>query len=111
MDNLMEAVKAMPKMLSGKALASALTILPKYDENIRKENEAVRLVELSDLYSIYLPSQMTFEIYSKLYLSLLRSLQNKKESYSLSLNCSLYTFSNSFESSITFSTILSVEAH
>lgn len=77
MDKLMEAVNAMPKMLSGSELASALTILPEYDESIRKENEAVRLMALSSLYNIYLPSQMSMEIYSKLYLSLLRSLQKK----------------------------------
>lgn len=77
MDKLMDAVKVMPKMLTGSELASALTILPEYDESIRKENEAVRLMALSDLYRIYLPSQMSMEIYSKLYLSLLRSLQKK----------------------------------
>jgi len=36
MDKLMDAVKAMPKMLAGSELASALTILPEYDESIRK---------------------------------------------------------------------------
>ena len=77
MGEMMEAVKAMPKMLSGNDLVSALTILPAYDDGIRNENEAVRLMALSDLYNIYLPSQMSMEIYSKLYLSLLRSLQKK----------------------------------
>lgn len=77
MDKLMDAVKAMPKMLAGSELASALTILPEYDGSIRNESEAVRLMALSDLYRIYLPSQMSMEIYSKLYLSLLRSLQKK----------------------------------
>lgn len=77
MDKLMDTVKAMPKMLAGNALASALTILPEYDESIRKESESIRLMALSDLYRIYLPSQMSMEIYSKLYLSLLRSLQKK----------------------------------
>ena len=77
MDKLTEAVKAMPKMLAGDALASALTVLPDYDESIRNEDTATRLMALSDLYSIYLPSQMSMEIYSKLYLSLLRSLQKK----------------------------------
>lgn len=77
MGDMMEAVRAMPKMLSGKDLVSALTILPKYDESIRNEDDARRLMALSDLYNIYLPSQMSMEIYSKLYLSLLRSLQKK----------------------------------
>lgn len=77
MDKLMDTVKAMPKMLAGSELASALTILPEYDGSIRNESEAVRLMALSDLYRIYLPSRMSMEIYSKLYLSLLRSLQKK----------------------------------
>ena len=33
---------------------------------------------LSDLYDLYLPSCMSTEIYSKLYLSLIRSLQKKQ---------------------------------
>lgn len=78
MGDMMKAVSVMPKMLSGKDLVSALTILPAYDDGIRKENEAVRLMALSDLYNIYLPSRMSMEIYSKLYLSLLRSLQKKR---------------------------------
>ena len=83
MDKMRNAVNLMPKMLAGNELASALTILPKYDESIRNENEAVRLMALSDLYSIYLPSQMSMEIYSKLYLSLLRSLQKKNTSLAI----------------------------
>ena len=77
MGDLISAVKAMPKMLSGEELIAAMTILPVYDDSIRNENEALRLMALSDLYNIYLPSPMSMEIYSKLYLSLLRSLQKK----------------------------------
>ena len=75
--NLIEAVKSMPPMLAGEELVSALTVLPEYDERICKESKAVRLMALSNLYSVYLPSPMSLEIYSKLYLSLLRSLQKK----------------------------------
>ena len=75
--NLTEAVKSMPHMLAGEELVSALTVLPEYDERICKESKAVRLMALSNLYSVYLPSPMSLEIYSKLYLSLLRSLQKK----------------------------------
>ena len=56
---------------------SALSVFPEYDETICNENEAVRLMALSELYKIYVPSQMSLEIYSKLYLALLRSLQKK----------------------------------
>ena len=65
-------------MLTGEQLIEALRILPKYDDTIRDRDKSTRLVALSDLYNIYLPSVMSEEIYSKLYLSLLRSL-NKKD--------------------------------
>lgn len=77
MDRLTEIVKALPEMMAGRELLSAMTTLPDYDDSIRAESEAVRLMALSDLYQIYLPSQMSMEIYSKLYLALLRSLQKK----------------------------------
>lgn len=77
MDRLTEIVKALPEMMAGKELLSAMISLPDYDDSIREESEAVRLMALSDLYQIYLPSQMSLEIYSKLYLALLRSLQKK----------------------------------
>lgn len=72
-----DILKLIPEMKAGNALISALSVLPAYDENIRSQNEAVRLIALSDLYRIYIPSPMTTEIYSKLYLALLRSLQKK----------------------------------
>lgn len=77
MDRLTEIIKALPEMMAGKELLSAMTSLPDYDNSIREESEAVRLMALSDLYQIYLPSQMSMEIYSKLYLALIRSLQKK----------------------------------
>lgn len=70
-------IELLPEMKAGDALISALSVLPAYDANIRSQNEAVRLIALSDLYNIYIPSPMTTEIYSKLYLALLRSLQKK----------------------------------
>lgn len=70
-------IELLPEMKAGDALISALSVLPAYDANIRSQNEAVRLIALSDLYKIYIPSPITTEIYSKLYLALLRSLQKK----------------------------------
>ena len=70
-------IKDIPEMKSGQELISALTVLPEYEESIRYENQAVRLMQLSDLYRMYIPSTMSLEIYSKLYLALLRSLQKK----------------------------------
>ena len=72
-----EILSSLPKMKSGKELASAMAILPEYKDSIRNENQAIRLMALSDLYSVYIPSAMSMEIYSKLYLALFRSLQKK----------------------------------
>ena len=76
MDN-MSLIQKMPPMLSGSELERALTILPKYDPVIINENEAMRLIALTDIYKVFVPNQMSREIYSKLYLALLRSLQKK----------------------------------
>lgn len=70
----------LPPMLAGKELLSALEVLPEYDESIRNADVATRLMALSDLYGFYLPSQMSVEIYSRLYLALLQSLQKKQTS-------------------------------
>ena len=67
----------LPPMLSGADLLSALQALPVYDPDIINQDAATRLVALSDIYNLYIPSQMSVEIYSKLYLALLRSLQKK----------------------------------
>ena len=65
-------------MLTGEELNNALRIIPEYDDSIRTNDKSTRLLALSDLYNIYIPSEMSEEIYSKLYLALLRSL-NKKD--------------------------------
>lgn len=72
-----ELVSAIPKMKQGEELRIALTDVPEYRDSIRKMSEPERLIALSNLYDIYLPSEMSLEIYSKLYLALLRSLQKK----------------------------------
>lgn len=71
-------IKKLPPMLAGKRLEDALTILPDYDPEIVYENEAVRLMALSDMYRIFVPTQMAKEIYTRMYLSLLRSLEKKE---------------------------------
>ena len=74
---MMDFTSKLPEMKSGNELISALSIIPEYDESICTQNQAVRLMALSDLYQIYVPSQMSIEIYNKLYLALLRSIQKK----------------------------------
>ena len=71
-------IEYLPKMKSSEELISALEVLPEYSKNICTEDSVTRLLALSNLYKIYIPSFMSVEIYSKLYLSLIRSL-NKKQ--------------------------------
>ena len=77
MTDLSDVIRILPTMKSGDDLLSSMEVLPEYDESIRSGEAPVRLMALSDLYRIYVPSQMSLEIYSKLYLALLRSLQKK----------------------------------
>lgn len=72
-----DLLKLLPTMKLGDDLFAALSELPDYDDNIRKQSQAERLIALSDLHKFYIPSPMTIEIYSKIYLALLRSLQKK----------------------------------
>lgn len=64
-------------MAMGEEINSQLSILPTYNDNIRKEDTTIRLMALSDLYNIYIPSAMSTEIYCKLYLALIHSLKRK----------------------------------
>ena len=84
MSDLSDIIRILPPMKSGNELLSALEVLPEYNSFICDADASVRLMALSDLYRIYVPNQMSLEIYSKLYLALMRSLQKKgtKLSYS-----------------------------
>lgn len=73
-DNLLNHL---PAMLTGEELIRAMTVLPAYNASMMNRTPAVRLIALNDLYKMYIPSSMSLEIYSKLYLALLRSLQKK----------------------------------
>lgn len=77
MNDSLNVFANMPSMLSGQDLISTLSVFPEYRDSIRNENQAVRLMALSDLYRLYIPSQMSIEIYSSMYLALLRSMQKK----------------------------------
>ena len=77
MNNSNDMICQLPKMKAGEELRNALKDIPVYDDEIRAENEAIRLMKLSEIYNIYLPTEMSLEIYSKLYLAMLRSLQKK----------------------------------
>lgn len=83
MANLSDIIRILPPMKSGNELLSALEVLPEYDSGICDANTPIRLMALSDLYRVYVPSRMSLEIYNKLYLALMRSLQKKGSSLGL----------------------------
>lgn len=66
-------------MLIAEELHNALLSLPAYDDCIKDGSPSERLMALSDLYKVYVPNSMSYEVYSKLYLSILHSI-SKKES-------------------------------
>ena len=74
MENLMAK---MPKMLMGQDLDKAMLSLPVYDAAICKADAGARLTALDAMTDIYVPSQMSYEIYSKVYLAMLHSLKKK----------------------------------
>ena len=75
---MIEWNKYIKPMLANDDLKNALYDLPAYDESNRNDDVSIRLMKLSDIYKIYVPSVMTFEIYHKLYMSMLISLQKKE---------------------------------
>lgn len=75
MEKLMEQ---MPKMLMGQELDGAMLSLPPYDPEIYKADAGTRLTALDDMTNIYIPSAMSYEIYSKIYLAMLHSLKKKQ---------------------------------
>ena len=68
----------MPEMKTGKELLDCLRETPEYPACIWEKNSMERLVALSDIYNVYIPSRMSVEIYHKLYMGLLRSTQKKE---------------------------------
>lgn len=77
MVRLTDIIKELPEMKSGDELRKEFSVIPEYDNKVCEYGAATRLMALSDLYAIYVPSAMSEEIYSKLYLALIRSLQKK----------------------------------
>lgn len=72
MDKIKEQLN---KYLSGDELIKALTVLPPYREGLTDIPD--RLTALLEIYKIFIPSRSTPDIYNRLYLALLNSLEKK----------------------------------
>lgn len=68
----------LPDFLCENELVERLKILPNYNINIANETMPIRLLALSELYDIYIPSQLSVDVYNKLYMALLRSIKKKE---------------------------------
>ena len=66
-------IEALPPMIVGRELASALAFLPPYSPSDRERPAGERLQLLSQLYSIYQPLPMTIELYCQIYSTMLHS--------------------------------------
>lgn len=81
--NNYDLTEMLPSLLSGDTLIERLKDIPEYDENIRNEDTATRLMQSADIYKIYYPSVMSVEIYNKLYLATAMSLRKKSNGYAV----------------------------
>ena len=70
--------RILPQMYSGVELDQRQLVLPPFDPQIRNASDTERLIALQSIYDVFVPNQMSREVYSKLYLALLRSLHKKQ---------------------------------
>ena len=75
----------LPKMLFGEELKTELEVLPEYDEAFRELDAGARLLKLPDIYRIFIPNDMAYEIYHKLYSMVSVSMQRKGTAESVRL--------------------------
>ena len=68
---------------SGEELLNKLTVLPEY--NYKAVTLPERMTALLDIYKIFIPNSMTVDIYNRLYLALLNSLDKKNQLFETSL--------------------------
>ena len=73
----MRIVDALPKMILKEALDAELRLLPEYDTSTPEMDAGSRLLALNNVYSLFVPTTMSREIYTKLYTALYRSLERK----------------------------------
>ena len=70
-----ELVRHLRPMLVDEELTNALTVLPEVKNNFKTKSE--RLSEVLSIYKIYIPNEDTKNVYHRLYMSVLNSLEKK----------------------------------
>lgn len=87
----------LPPLLMGDELVTAMTSLPHYDSSIRNRSTSERLMLLSDIYKVFVPTSMATEIYQRIYLMTRMSLQRKGTVESVRRMNANYTWSRGGE--------------
>ncbi len=67
----------LPPMLYGEDLLRAIQVHSQYNPSICEADTPTRLMALSDIYDVFVPSEMSTEIYMKLYLMTQRAFRKK----------------------------------
>lgn len=67
----------LPPLLLGDELTTAMTSLPDYDASVRTLSASERLMRLTDIYKVFVPTSMATEIYQRVYMMTSMSLQSK----------------------------------
>lgn len=75
----------LPPMLFGEDLKAALQVMPEYDSSIRGADAGKRLLCLSEIYRVFVPNTMAYEIYHRLYSMAAMSLKKKGTAESVRL--------------------------
>jgi hypothetical protein len=70
-----ELISQLQPMLEDEELINSLTVLPELQTNLKKKSD--RLIALNDVYKIFIPNKTTVDIYNRLYLSVINSLEKK----------------------------------
>lgn len=70
-----ELIKQLEPLLEDEELIYSLQVLPEIKKEFYSKGE--RLIALMDVYKIFIPNKTTIDIYNRLYLSLLASLEKK----------------------------------
>lgn len=95
--NEIDFAAMLPPLLMGDELKTAMTRLPHYDSSVRSHSASERLMQLADIYKVFIPTNMATEIYQRIYLMTRLSLQNKGTISSIRRMNANYTWSHGGE--------------
>ena len=72
---MIELYNQLNEFLSGDTLLNKMTVIPQYRDGLERPQD--RLIALMDIYKLFIPTLTTVDIYNRLYLSVLCSLEKK----------------------------------